>query len=52
VGKGFACAVGGERAWLASCWSPASVVLVGTLLPLIKSRLKVFVTFAGSGLQW
>jgi hypothetical protein len=38
--------------WLASRWSPASVALVGTLLPLIKHRLKVFIVFAGSGLQW
>jgi hypothetical protein len=51
VGKGLPGAVGGERAWLVSCWSPASVVLVGTLLPLIKRRLKVFVIFAGFGLQ-
>jgi hypothetical protein len=48
--RGFLCVVGGGRAWLASRWSPASVNLVGTLLPLIKRRLEVFVVFAGSGL--
>jgi hypothetical protein len=51
-GRGLLGVVVGAQAWLASCWSLASVALVGTLLPLIKSLLKVFVIFAGSCLQW
>jgi hypothetical protein len=47
-GRGLLGAVGGDRAWLASRWSPASVALVGTLLPLIKRQLKVF----ASSLAW
>jgi hypothetical protein len=34
-------AIGGGCVWLASLRSPASVNLVGTLLPLIKHRLKI-----------
>jgi hypothetical protein len=37
---------------LGSRWSPASVDLVGSMPPLIKRRLGVFVIFAGSGIQW
>jgi hypothetical protein len=48
--RGLLDVVGGGRVWLASCWSPASIDLIGTLIPLIKSRLKVLVIFAGSGL--
>jgi hypothetical protein len=49
-GRGLLGAIGGGQAWLAPRWSLASVALVGTLLPLIKHRLKVFVIFTDSGL--